>query len=509
MQNILLKAKIFLEKFLSVLRVRQNVGGLEVSDQILRFAHYDGALWQLQTVRYAPGVVVDGKIKDKEAFHAALLELKSEVFGGKPGKKTVNVVASFSSANIYSQVFNLPLLEGEGLEKAVRLNIQMISPVDISQMYTDWQILARNEATGQSDFLSVFIERAVVDEMTQALSSAGFVTMAVESKALVFARILREKGKEIDITKSYVAVSVDNVGIDFIIIRNGELYFEYMNQWRDLTDEKGQISTEVFAATVEKSTHRVMNFYDQHWSDPVSEIFIMSDVLYEETRKAIAASTPVPAVPCAVSFGGQEISPEWFIALGCGMRSIEFGKRKKEISLLSVSGEETFLRRQFIDFIDFWRVLVPVVFAFTIAILVGIDIFLAHVQQSSVTASEIALKNENQAEIAAALATSSDFNRSVALIQAIEGGAKPEMPIMSDILAAADSNGISVTNISFQSKDGSVAMGGTADSEDKIFSFEKNIEGNSGFVNVDVPLSNIQKQINGEMFAFTMTFSVK
>jgi hypothetical protein len=509
MQSIILKTKIFLERALSFLKVRQNVGGLEVNDQMLRFVYYDGALWQFHAVRYAPGVVVDGRIKNKEAFHAALLELKSEIFGGKTAKKTVNVVVSFSSANAYSQVFSLPFLEGDSLEKAVGLNIQMISPVDISEMYTDWQVLARNETAGQSDFLSVFIERVIVDEMTQMLSEASFTVMAVESKALVFARILREKAKEIDITRSYVVVSVDNVGIDFLIIRNGELYFEYMNQWRDLVDEKGQISMETFAATVEKSTHRVMNFYGQHWSDPVSEIFIMSDVLYEETRKAIAASTPVPVAPCAVYFGEQKIPSEWLVALGCGMRSIEFGKRKKEISLLSVSAEETFLRRQFMDFMDFWRILVPAVFAFTIAILVGIDVFLAQIQQSSIVASNAALKNGNPAAVADALATATDFNRSVALIQGIEDSAKPKVPVMNAILNAAASNDISVTNISFQSKEGSVAMSGAADSEDKIFAFEKNIGSDARFANVDVPLSNIQKQISGGMFSFTMTFSVK
>ena len=69
------KVKIFLERLVSALRVRQNAGGLEVSDEVLRFAYYDGALWQLQSVRLAPGVVVDGRIKDREAFRAALLEL--------------------------------------------------------------------------------------------------------------------------------------------------------------------------------------------------------------------------------------------------------------------------------------------------------------------------------------------------------------------------------------------------------------------------------------------------
>jgi len=491
-----------------VMRVRHGAGGLEVSDEALRFAYYDGALWRLQAIRLAPGIVADGRIKDKESFRAALLELKSEIFDGKSEKRIVNIVASFSSANAYSQVFSLPFLEGDNLEKAVGLNIQMISPGNISGMYADWQILARNETTGQCDFLSVFIDRAIVDEMTAALSEVGFITMAVESKALVLVRLLREKGNVIDAAKSYVAISVDNVGINFIIIRKGGLYFEYVNHWRDLANEKGQISGETFSATVEKSTRQVMNFYGQHWSDPVSGIFIVSSFFYEEIKNAVAASASAPVIPCVVSLGGQEISPEWFVALGCGMRGTEFGKRKKEISLLSVSAEETFLRSQFVDFMDFWRILVPAILAFTVVILVGVDIFSAQIQQSSADGSTAALKNGGSKEVAAALAAASDFNRSVSLVNAIESGAKPEMPIITVIEDAAAANGVSVTNISFQSGSGAVSFGGTASSEDQIFSFEKNIQGNSEFANVDVPLSNIQKQANGEELAFTMTFSV-
>lgn len=507
--DITSRVKIFFGKLLSVLRVRRNAGGLEVSDEALRFAYYDGGLWRLQTLRLAPGIVADGRIKNKEAFHAVLLELKSEIFGGNATKKTVNMVASFSSTNVYSQVFSLPLLEGDGLEKAVGLNIQMISPGNVSDMYTDWQILARNDTTGQSDFLSVFIDRAIVDEMTKAFSEVGFVAMAIESKALVLTRMLRENTNEMDSAKSYVAISIDNAGVNFLIIRNGKLYFEYVNHWRDLTDEKGQISMEMFTATVEKSTHQVMNFYGQHWSDPVSGIFIISSTFYEETRAAVALSTSVPVIPYVISFGGQEISPEWFVALGCGIRSFEFGKRKKEISLLNVSAEETFLRGQFVDFIDFWRILVPVVFAFTVALLVVIDIFLTQIQQSSIATSATALRDGNSAEVTAALATASDFNRSVALIGAIERGAKSKVPIISIIETAASSNGISVTNLSLQSKDGSVVFGGIARSEDQIFSFEKSIGSNSSFADVNVPLANIQKQTSGGLFAFTMTFSVK
>ncbi len=507
MKNIFHQVEVFFNKALSLLHVQQNVGGLDVSDHVLRFAYYNGEQWRLQAFRLAPGVIKDGRIKNKDAFRIALLELKAEVFGAKSGKKKINVVVSLSSVNAYSQVFSLPLLSGDSLEKAVMLNIKMASPDDVAKMYTDWQVVGRDTAIGRCDVLSVFIDRPLVDELTEVLSSAGFVAMALESKALILARMLREKGASISHDQSYVVVSVDDVGIDFLIIRKGELYFEYVNLWRDLMDAKGQIQMDVFTAAIEQSIRQVMNFYGQHWPDSVSGVFIAATALYEETRSAVIANVSVPVASYTLYFKDQEISPNWLVAVGCGTRSINFGKRKKEISLLSVSAEETYLRDRFVNFMDFWRVLIPVIFSLIIVVLTGTDIFLARVQVTVAAESAAALKNGTIPGVATALDLASQFNQSVMFIQTIEKAADPKMPTVSAIADIASSSGITVTGISFPSGSGTITFTGTAESEDQIFSFEKTMQGDSRFTDVDVPLAGIQTPLGGGAFSFTMTLS--
>jgi hypothetical protein len=502
------EAKIFFENFLSKLRVHDRAGGIEITDQVIRISYFDGKYWQFKALKIAPGIIVGGVIKDKEAFHSIILEVKKEFFNGKRSKKGINVVLCVSSANIYSQVFSLPIVQGDTLEKAVGLNIQMISPLDFSKTYADWQMLSHNETTGQSEFLSVFIDKDIIDEYVLELSKVGLTVMAVDSKALILARLMREKKDEIDINKSYTIVDVDNTGIDFIIVKNGQLSFEYMNQWAEIADNKGQISSDAFLNALRRGIIQVINFYSQHWHGQIDGIFIISNVLYEEAKKTLSESASVKVLECPTSFNGQDIATEWFVVFGCGMRSFEFEKTKEEISLLNISAEENFLRTQIVNFVDFWRVVVPIILVFSIAVLVSVDIFISNMSQKE--AADLSVSNAgNSKQVQDALALVDNFNKSVSLINNIETNSKQQIPILSDLESVAINNNISITNISFDSSVSStLSFEGSAISQDNIFSFQKSLQGDSHFSNVNVPLSAIQKQVGGNLYTFTLTLTV-
>ena len=87
------------------LRVDLAASGLEVGDQVLRLCRMVGGSWEVNTVRLAPGVMTSGKINDREAFLAAVRELKKASFGSRAAQMTVNVVVSLSSASVYNQFF--------------------------------------------------------------------------------------------------------------------------------------------------------------------------------------------------------------------------------------------------------------------------------------------------------------------------------------------------------------------------------------------------------------------
>jgi hypothetical protein len=499
------KIQSIFQKILSFLRVRSIAGGLEVSDQVLRLVYFNGNTWQMAAQRLAPAILEKGRIKNIDAFIVSLRELKAKIPVSRDKNKKMSVVVSLSSVNIYSQVFTLPILDGGELESAISLNIQTLSPVDASETYSGWQMLGRDEVNLRLEISVAFIERILVDEMEQALFKAGFLTVGVESRALALVRILREKGAGVDINKSYLLLNIDNSGMDFLIVRNGHLYFEYTNQWMDIADEKGQISTEKFEETLSASIKQVTNFYNQHWPEPLAAVILSAAAFKEQAEKAINTAGSIPIINLTLVME-QPISSEWLVALGCSLRGFNANIHDKEVNLAGESATNTFRKEQLLHFISFWRVLVPVVLSLIIIMFVLTDNFLMITKQGIESQSSFSQQQGSLAQISALQASSTAFNQSIAVIQHIEAQQAPKYPVIAVLNGHALANGVQINHISFQGAGTALLLSGIAQTEDQVIALKAAIASDPYFGPVDLPLSGIQL-VNGA-YSFSMTFTV-
>lgn len=496
--------KLYFEKILSFLRVRSIAGGLEISDQVLRLVYFNGKTWQMAAIKLAPGVLEKGKIKNEEAFVASLRELKLKIPAAKK-KKKMSVVVSLSSVGIYSQVFNLPILEGDELQSAIDLNVQTLSPVDAAQAYSGWQLLGKDEVNLKLDISAAFIEKQIVDDIVQALFSAGFLTVGVESRALALVRILREKGAGIDASKAYLLLNIDNSGLDFLIVRKGQLYFEYSNQWSDLADDKGQISVEKFQETLSASLRQVTNFYSQHWPEPLSAVILSASAFGEESEKAINTVALLPIIKLTLVMG-QPISSEWLVALGCSLRGFRSSLHDKEINLSGEGALDTFRKEQFISFINFWRVVIPVVLALLVVIFALADNFLLFTAKGIEAQAVFSQQGNQSGEILALQASSTAFNQAVGVVLAAESQQRPVAPLITKLEALAGADQITLDHISFQGVTQPILVSGVTSDEDNIVSFKNAIQGDSDFGAVTLSFSDIQ--LNNGIYSFSMTFPV-
>ncbi len=479
------------------------MGGLEVSDQVLRLVYFDGKTWQLAAVRLAPGVMEKGKIKDEQAFVAALRELRQKMPFSRNRKKKMNVIVSLSSVNMYSQVFTLPIMQGKDLTGAVDLNVRMLSPVDITQTYFGWEMLG-SDATGlKAEVAAAFVDKALVDAITQALYAAGFITVGVESRALALTRIFRQRGTGADINTSYLLLDIDNSGIDFLVIRKGKLYFEYATQWNSLADEKGQISVAKFNETLEGDLRQVMNFYGQHWPEPIAAVIVAASAFEAEAEDAVRASIPAPLPVIRMTLTmDQEISLEWMVALGCSLWGSNDPSKDKEINLSGEGAIDTFHREQLLDFVALWRVLVPVVLGCLIAVAAIADNFLA-TTKAGITAQP-SFNQREEAVMASLEASSTAFNQSVALVANAESRIGRNYQVITEIQRAATANNITLNHISFQAPGVPILVAGTARVETDIVAFRAAIQGDPHFGTVNLPLNNIQGSAGN--YTFSMTF---
>jgi hypothetical protein len=493
--------KIF-AKLLSLLRVRASAAGLEVNDQVVRLARYDGKVWQMDAIRLEPGIVQKGKIQKRDEFIAVLTALKAKA--GKKVNKKMNVVVCLSSVEAYTQVFSLPVVAGADLEKAVELNLQMASPLEAGQGYSGWQIVGRDEGALKIEILSSFIDRKVVDETADALFEAGFLVMAVESRALALTRLLREKGAGVDVGKPYVFVSIDDAGLDFLIIRNGALYFEYANPWRDLMDDKGDISVAKFETTLGASIRQVSNFYNQHWSEPLSAIILSAVALEEEAEKVIAQNASVPAARLTLVMG-QPISSEWLVTLGCSLRGSQLKGLDREISLLGEDSRDRFHEEQLLHFMNFWRVIIPVTLGLLVLAFVATNIVLSNTREDIESRSDFNLNGADTAQVVSLEASSTAFNQMVTLMTATEKSISPKNVVLQKILTLAASNQVTINRLSFQSFGTPITFSGSAPTEGDVVNFKAALQSDPEISAINLPLTGIQT--NGSTVTFSVTFT--
>jgi hypothetical protein len=500
------KTQNAMAKLLRFLRIRPPAGGLEITDQLIRLAYFERSVWQFYAVRMEPGIIQGGKILDETAFVAALTALRAQVPRHFQKNGTLNVVVSLGATSIYNQIFDLPLLRGESFDTAMKLNLQMSSSVDIGETYSGWEIVETDESSRRVKALGMFVGRAIVDPLIVALFAAGFVTIAVESRAIALARFIREYGSGLDLAGSYLIVMSDDNGIDFAILRHGRLCFEYMSSWRDMADEKGEIPLERFRQSFSLGMNQVLNFYRQHWKDQIMAVGLSGNVLTEEIRTIVSESQSMKIFLLSDIFD-IPFDNAWIVPLGSGLRGMAIEQRGDEIDLLGEGAKKIFEDNMVLNSLSFWRVVVPIAFVAFIAILFSADVFLRTTGQSALQyAASATAENSKTSRDAASLITQANvFNRSVAMISSIEASSTPQSVLIGALSAAASAANVTITEISLPTEGASITVSGQTQSETSISVFKTAVAQIPGISSVNLPLDGIQT--SGSSYTFSMTFA--
>jgi hypothetical protein len=497
---------VFKDKILSLLKVRESIAGLEISDSVLRFASFDGKNWQLYGLRLPPGLVENGEIKDYAGFIEALKALRQQIFASRDRGCKINVAVSLSSVNVYSQVFSLPMIEGENLEKAIQLNVRMVSPAESSETYAGWQLVGQDQKSLRLEILSAFISRAIVDKIKKALKETGFIIHSIESRAMSLTRLLRETAAGFDKEQSYIVFSLDSSGIELLIIRKANLYFQYFNSWRDIQGENRQISRAEFEAVLGRSFQQVLNFYSSHWPEPLGGVFLSASSLQEELRQIVSKNFQLKILGLQLNLN-QPVNPDWFVVLGSGLRGFTPPRKDQDISLLGISAQEEFRLHQLIRFFAFWRVLVPVSLAILLITFIIAHFFLIKINQLLIKQSLIAMSKEQAGEVANLEKQAERFNSLITLISKAERLSPDKFVIVEGLVEMMRENNLIFREFYFQGEGAPILLRGWAQSEAQILKFKKALDADSKFQSVNLPFSEIKPGEQGLSFSVSLTIA--
>ncbi|MBI5079517.1 hypothetical protein HZB06_02500 [Candidatus Wolfebacteria bacterium] len=496
-----------INQILNFINPQPPIGGLEISESDLRFVGFKRGNVFRFGLKLAPGIIEDGKIKNRQDFLTALLKLRAEI-AGKTAKR-IYIVVNISDSDIYTEIFNLPFTASANINEAANLNLQMISPIDINFSYYDWQLLGEKviEGSDQLEFFGAFIPKHVINEYESVLTEAGFGVAAVEFPGLSLTRILIEAGEEILKDKAYFLLYLGGNGLTFCLIKNGNLYFAHSVSWSSVYGSERKIVFDSFKKLIIDETKKVLNFYENHWQGNAIENFlIVAPGLINEISRIVSENFPSLTVKIPVLKKFKELTTEWFAALGGAVRGLIPRSEDTIISLASIGTEEKFRQFQTLNFIKIWRNIVFASLFFVFLIFASAEWFLIKtekaLEKNTVNASVVAEKEE----IGRLENEAINFNKKIESVLAAKKQSAEFSPFFEKIreLAAEE---VTIDRILVQSAETPVIISGRAKGEKAVIDFKDVLEKTPQFKNINLPFSTITPAGN-QMFNFSISFTV-
>lgn len=493
-----------LGRILKRLNPAPPIGGLEISESALRYARVEDGALKTAALRLPPGILAGGRIKDAVSFIAALKSLRGQI--PISPKELLHVIVSFPAEAVYAQAFTVPVIAEENLEEAAQLNLKMISPLDPERSYSDWQRIGEvNAVDGGYEALGVFIERAVSDDYLSALKAGGFVPVAAEFPALSLTRLAKEWGAGFDRERSLLIINLTSDGIDYAIVRGGELYFDYFVSWRAITGEERRLAWDVFTSSVVRHLQQVMTFHSSRFGGQVKDVALISQGLEGEITNIVTANFPDVAVRPLTLRRGAQVPAAHLVALGAALRGLIPRGADTMVSVLGMGTEVEYRESQLRLFVAFWRNAVFASFGFMLVLFLLIDIFLArHDRRIAAQAADGAAQPE-VAEVAALEGEARAFNRTVTLIAAARGEEIAWSPLLRKLQTLALAGKVTLTRIAAASRESPMILSGAANAEEVAVQFRKLLEDDPQIESAELPLSLIVKAERGVTFTVTIT----
>lgn len=498
------KIKALLNELTELFLPAASVGGLQITDTSIRYLELKKNGSQVDVYKSAslglpPGIIQNGRVKDKENFIAALKNVHSQI--EKNARKHVNVIVTIPTGDVYAEAFSLPPLHGANLDDAVELNLKMVSPNPIDQSYYGWQIASGGaKEAGPIEILGVFALKEVIDELTYCLENSGFGIAAIEFSSLSMARMLAFYNI-VKKDKPYLLVKLTEEGLIFMILRNGSLYFDYFHSWGKFSSANNNSGVTVDAITkiIKSESTRVLNFYNSRWGGQIKNIILIAPALIEEISQFLRVN--YPEFEISVFSSSKE---NLHGVRGAALRGLTLRGTDTEINLMNPKGLSAFWQDEIINFIGLWRNVVATVLVFLVLLYAGSDMFLKS-RAAAAAAPPPNLNAADSAELANLKKEAADFNNSVAVLKQEFSSIHPLYPIISAVSNSANA-GVHINRLSISSS-GSGALDGIAQDSDSVFAFQKTLSSLKQISNVVLPFSNIITQPDGRV-TFGLTFQI-
>lgn len=489
-------------RFLTILNPQPKIAGLEINDSELKFVQIKGGGGSADSFssKFPEGTISGGQIKNRQNLIESLSKLHEAAAGGK--KKKICVIVNISDSNVYTQIFNLPSIAESQLEEATKLNMQMISPVDFQNAYSDWQIVNQNRVSGeQLEVLAAFIQKQIIGELDKTLRESGFIPAAFEFNGLSLARLAIELGADVDVKKTHFLLYVGSEGLSFNLIKNGNLYSNRFISWQSVYSDQRQVSFDSFRKFLIEEVKRMVDFYSVHLNSRIDDFLFALTGLETEIVKIIGDNFSFPIKLLALK-QFKNLSQPWFPALGSAVRGMMPRSKDNFISLASVGTEKEFHQQRIVGFARLWRNAVITTLAAILLMFVLADGFLIKTGDSlSSRLANLALyRREEAVELENFESTIEEYNQKIGAALKYNKE-KSRWSLFFEKIKELSGSEIVLNRIYIQSPEMPILINGRAVSESAALNFKERLENSGDFQEVDLPITGISPAASGVDFS--------
>ncbi len=491
-----------LQNTIRLLAPTPPIGGLAVTDSAIQFLEFRGGKEFERSLRLPPGVVEEGKVKDKKQFVDLLKKLHEQIV--PDGRKLLQVILTIPGRNAYVQSFTVSRFAETNIAEAADLNMRMISPMNIEDAYYSWQKVGEaSVSTNQIELLGAFVHKGVADDVTSALREGGYGVAAVEFSDLSIVRNLAVLGV-IETNLPYMIVDVSQEGLSFMVVRGNNLHFSYFYAWSSVRGEERSITLDAVKRALETEVQKILNFYSSRWGGQIKNVIVVTPTLGDELLQVFRGDA---LAAYFYKLDAQLVGLDKISAVrGAALRGAIPRVDDVFISLSSVGAARAFEQDQILRFISVWRNVLLVTAAFILFTFAATDLYLGKSALRIADVDTIDLHQPETVEFLQLQEQAREFN---ALVDSVAEARKAGYNTSSllkklDELAGAR---IDFDRLFVQEIAGSSLINGSAPSTDEIIEFKNRLLKQPQFTAVDLPLSSIVERSDGQ-FAFTVTFTV-
>lgn len=496
----------FIKKIANAVNPPLQIGGLEITDSYIRFVAIKGKKADFVSTKLPPGVIEDGKIKDKDKVRDILTGFHNQMTGKK---KKIWVIASISDSNVYTEMFALPKSAAQDIEEAARLNLQMISPIAFESAYADWHLVGEKEVNGvvQNEILGAFVQKQLIKDFEEIVDGSGFEIAAIEFPMFALTRAIVELSEQFDRKKNYLVFRLGSDGISFGLVKNGELYFLHFVGWSAVYGEQRRATLASLKKMVVDEIHKVLSFYETHWDGVLTNLLLVTPTFEQEIKAAISESFPGLVVEVPIIRQFKNLSIGWLSVLGSAFRGIVPRDEDAMISLATAGTGDKYGIYQATNFVRLWRNIVTTVLVGILVLFAGLNAYLSvnngRLEQKLTGLSQ----NPATGKLDELRQQAAVFNGKVILLEQASAERLIWSGFFDDIQTMAGSD-ISIRRISIQSVDTPVTIFADATTQAAIGVFEKALRSDPKLSDVVFQLSSVS-QIEGGRYAFSMSFKVR